>query len=45
MSTGINRVRAATLFINADSTPPIAPIMVICAPKLHDASTNVRVIK
>ena len=44
MSTGISRAKAATLFIKADSTPPTAPIMVICAPKLRELSTSVRVI-
>ena len=44
MSTGISSARAATLFMKADSTPPITPISVICPPRLREASTRVRVI-
>ena len=44
MSTGISSARAATLFMKADSTPPMTPISVICPPRLREASTSVRVI-
>ena len=44
MSTGIKSAKAATLFIKAESTPPTAPMIEICAPKLRELSTSVRVI-
>ena len=45
MSTGISKASAATLFMNALSTPPIPPMIAICAPSDRLASTSVRVIR
>ena len=44
ISTGINSASAATLFMKAESSPPIAPISAIWAPSARVESTSVRVI-
>ncbi len=40
MSTGISKASAATLFMKAESTPPIVPIRAIWAPRLRDLSAT-----
>ena len=44
MSTGISSAKAATLFMKADSTPPMPPMIATCAPTRRELSTKVRVI-
>ena len=45
MSTGISSASAATLFMKADSTPPIPPMIAIWLPSDRVLSTSVRVIR